>query len=151
MAAVFVLQWLLQVPAHTAAYAAALGPWRVRGLGSLTFTLGPTLVPRSVRLTDLAWAPGEVADRLAVAEGDYREVAGPLAEHFPAPVRLGPHTRTGLVDDMWAAARVEAEAVARGVAPRPVARVTCCLIYALPGCRECAGCPRLPAPDPSTR
>jgi len=29
VAAVFVLQWLLQVPAHSAAHATAAGPWRV--------------------------------------------------------------------------------------------------------------------------
>ena len=49
VATVFVLQWLLQVPAHTAAHAAAAGPWRA-DLGGLTFDLGPALVPSTVRL-----------------------------------------------------------------------------------------------------
>lgn len=142
VAAVFVLQWLLQVPAHTAAHAATAGPWRA-SLTGLTFDLGPSLVPSVVRLTTLTADAGGLGPRLDRAERDYREVAGPLADRYPAVVRLGPHARTALVDDMWTAARREAEGAAGLLRPGVAPRASCCLIYALPGCVECAGCPRL--------
>ncbi|MBM6401310.1 (2Fe-2S)-binding protein [Phycicoccus sonneratiae] len=145
VAAVFVLQWVLQVPAHTAAHAAAAGPWRAR-LTDLTFSLGGSLVPDVVRLTALVADAEDLAGRLDAAEADYRAVATPLAEGYPAPVRLGPHVRAALVDDMWAAARREAEGAAGVLRPGVLPRASCCLIYALPGCVECAGCPRLLRP-----
>ncbi len=143
VAAVFVLQWLLQVPAHTAAHAAVTGPWRAR-LDDLTFALGGALVPELVRLTGLLADDDGVHDRMARAEADYRAVAEPLARGYTSSVRLGPHVRAALVTDMWVAASREALAVTGyGVAPVVAPRESCCLIYALPGCTECAGCPRL--------
>ncbi|MGG5258964.1 (2Fe-2S)-binding protein [Phycicoccus avicenniae] len=142
VASVFVLQWALQVPAHTAAHAAAAGPWRA-GLADLTFSLGPALVPDVVRLGGLTADDAPLEDRLDAAERDYRAVAEPLAAGYRTDVRLGPHVRSALVDDMWAAARREAEGAAGLLRPGALARESCCLIYALPGCVECAGCPRL--------
>lgn len=142
VAAVFVLQWLLQVAAHTAAHAAAAGAWRA-DLTALTFDLGPTLVPSTVRLTALRPDAGPLAERMARAERDYRAVAQPVATAYPALVRLGPHTRDALVEDMWSSGRREAEAAAGLLRPGVPGRESCCLIYALPGCVECAGCPRL--------
>ncbi len=142
VAAVFVLQWVLQVPAHTAAHAAACGPWRAR-LDDLSFSLGGALVPAVVRMTGITADDRATAERLDAAEADYHAVAGPLASGYTAQVRLGPRVRAGLVDDMWAAARREAEAAAGLVRPAALPRASCCLIYALPGCVECAGCPRL--------
>jgi hypothetical protein len=142
VAAAFVLQWVLQVPAHTAAHAAAAGPWRA-GLRGLTFSLGPALVPELVRLTSLTADDGDLTARLDRAEHDYRAVAGPLAAAYDAIVRIGPHARDAFVDDMWVAARREAESVSGLVRPGVAFRASCCLIYALPGCVECAGCPRL--------
>jgi hypothetical protein len=141
VAAAFVLQWLLQVPAHTAAHAAASGPWRA-DLAGLTFSLGPSLVPDRVRVTGLVADDGDLAARLDRAEADYRVVAEPVAAGYPALVRIGPHARSAFVDDMWVAARREAEAASGLVRPGVAARGSCCLIYALPGCTECAGCPR---------
>ena len=141
VAAAFVLQWLLQVPAHTAAHAAAAGPWRAV-LDGLTFDLGPSLVPERVRVQGLVADSGDLADRLDRAEADYRLVAAPLAAGYPAQARLGPHARGAFVDDMWDAARREAEAAAGLLRPGVGPRESCCLIYALPGCVECAGCPR---------
>ena len=142
VAAVFVLQWLLQVPAHAAAHAVTTGPWRA-ALNGLTFDLGPSLVPSVVRLTSLTPDAGGLGSRLDVAERDYRAVAEPLADRYPSVVRLGPHARGALVDDMWTAARREAEGAAGLLRPGVAPRESCCLIYALPGCVECAGCPRL--------
>ena len=124
VAAVFVLQWLLQVPAHTAAHAAAAGPWRADARRRSPSTSGPGWCRRAVRLTALVPDAGPLAERLARAERDYRAVAEPVATAYPAVVRLGPHTRAALVDDMWSAARREAEAAAGlirpGVPPRGV-------------------------------
>ncbi len=142
VAAAFVLQWLLQVPAHTAAHAASAGPWRA-DLTDLTFDLGPALVPSTVRVTALVRDDEALSDRLDRAERDYRAVAGPTATAYDPIVRLGPHTRTAMVDDMWAAARREAEGAVGLLRPGVPPRESCCLIYALPGCVECAGCPRL--------
>jgi hypothetical protein len=147
VAAAFVLQWLLQVPAHTAAHAAAAGPWRA-DLTGLTFTLGPSLVPAQVRLTGLVADHGSLADRLDRAERDHREVAQPAATAYDSIVRIGAHTRAAMVGDMWAAARREAESAAGLLRPGVPLRESCCLIYALPGCVECAGCPRLRGPQP---
>ncbi|HSF97874.1 MAG TPA: (2Fe-2S)-binding protein [Ornithinibacter sp.] len=142
VAAAFVLQWLLQVPAHTAAHAAACGPWRA-DVRDLTFALDPALVPREVRLRDLVGDSGSLDERLTRAEHDYRAVAIPLATAYEPVVRLGPHTREAMVDDMWVAARREAESAAGVLRPGVPPRASCCLLYALPGCTECAGCPRL--------
>ncbi|GAA4409144.1 hypothetical protein GCM10023168_27490 [Fodinibacter luteus] len=144
VAAAFVLQWLLQVPAHTAAHAAASGPWRAV-LPGLTFELGGSLVPSQVRFAGLAGDAGSLGERLARAEQDYRAVAVPVATAYRSLVRLGPHTRAAMVDDMWVAARREAEGAAGLLRPGAAARESCCLLYALPGCVECAGCPRLRA------
>ena len=142
VAAAFVLQWLLQVPAHTAAHAAASGPRRAR-LDDLTFDLGPALVPERVRVVSFLGDDGDLPARLDRAEADYRAVAAPLAAGYGALVRFGPHAREAFVDDMWAAARREAEGAAGLLRPGVPPRASCCLIYALPGCVECAGCPRL--------
>ena len=146
VAAAFVLQWILQVPAHAAAYAAAAGPWRA-DLSGLTFTVGASLVPAAVRLARLVPDDAPMPDRLERAERAYRSVAEPAAAAYPSIVRLGPHTRAAMVDDMWTAARREAESAAGLVRPGPSHRESCCLIYALPGCVECAGCPRLRDPE----
>ena len=150
VAAAFVLQWVLQVPAHTAAHAASSGPVRA-DLTDLTFSLGPSLVPAVVRLTAVRPDEDDLADRLRRAELDYRTVAEPLASAYPAIVRLGPHTRAAMVDDMWRAAEREALGAAGVIRPGELQRNSCCLIYALPGCVECAGCPRLRTVAPSAR
>ncbi|MGL4177558.1 MAG: (2Fe-2S)-binding protein [Dermatophilaceae bacterium] len=151
VASAFALQWLLQVPAHTAAQAAAGGPWRC-SLRDLSFTLGSNLVPETVRLTGLEPDDAPLAERLDRAELDYRSVAVPLARGFRSLVRLGPHTRAGMVDDMWTEARRAAAAAASvHVSAEVPTRSSCCLLYALPGCVECAGCPRLRRGAPTIR
>ena len=142
VAAAFVLQWLLQVPAHTGAHAAASGPWRA-DLTHLSFALDPATVPREVRLNGLVADEGSLEQRFNRAERDYRAVAQPLATAYESQVRLGPHTRSMMVDDMWNAARREAESAAGLLRPGATPRASCCLLYALPGCVECAGRPRL--------
>lgn len=142
VAAAMVLQWVLQVPAHTAAHAASSGPYRAE-LTTLTYSLGPAFVPDLVRLTSLVPDAGGLTDRMQRAEQDYRAVAQPLATSYPAIVRLGAHTRAGMVSDMWRSAEREALGAAGAIQAGALTRESCCLIYALPGCVECAGCPRL--------
>ncbi len=69
VAAAFVLQWLLQVPAHTGAHAAASGPWRA-DLTHLSFALDPATVPREVRLNGLVADEGSLEQRFNRAERD---------------------------------------------------------------------------------
>ena len=78
VAAAFVLQWILQVPAHAAAYAAAAGPWRA-DLSGLTFTVGASLVPAAVRLARL------VPDDVRCPTGSSGP-SGPIARS-PSPPR----------------------------------------------------------------
>ncbi|MGA8046827.1 MAG: (2Fe-2S)-binding protein [Dermatophilaceae bacterium] len=138
----FVLQYLLQVPAHTAAAAAGVG-MRVSRLEDLTFEISRNGVPRLVEIGDLRRV-GEAAldEALAVAERDYRAVAEPLAGAYVSTRPMSSQQRRGMVADMWAEA---ARAVRMGGGRFSVGearRSSCCLIYALPGCVECAGCPR---------
>ena len=110
------------MPAHTAAHAAASGPWRAE-LGDLTFRLGDSLVPSTVRLPGLVPDAGSLAERLDRAERDYRAVAQPAATAYRPLVRLGEHTRAAMVDDMWVAARREAETASGLCVRRRRARV----------------------------
>lgn len=203
VAAAFVLQYLLQVPAHTLAYAVGLtsgrppgaaggtggaggmreqpgthhrhtpSPGRFRHLSidaepfrhdrpawtpdpaRLTFRLGTNHVPEAIRLpADMAsWRPltgpgasspearsaeAMLGGAWEAAERDYRAVAEPLATAYEAIVHLGSGTRLGMVTDLWR----QAVHAATGQ-PSIVQRDSCCFLYALPGCHECAGCPRL--------
>ena len=72
-----------------------------------------------------------------------RDYGTPGWRRYASIVRIGPHARSAFVDDMWVAARREAEGAAGLIRTGVPERASCCLIYALPGCVECAGCPRL--------
>lgn len=76
------------------------------------------------------------AERARQAEAGYRTTAERIARAHPAPGRMSSRQRLGMVTDMWAGA------VARLEHLEPPRRLSCCLIYTLPGCHECAGCPR---------
>ena len=145
VAAVFVLQWLLQVPAahrrpRRGRRAVARRPRRAHLRRS-----GRAWSRRVVRLTALEPDAGPLAERLDRAERDYRAVAEPRGRGLPGGVRARAARPAALVDDMWVgrpAARPSRLARAvrgPGVAPRE----SCCLHLRLPGCVECAGCPRL--------
>lgn len=137
----FVLQYLLQVPAHTAAGAAGVG-MRVPALTDVTFELGSGAVPHLVEIGEVECGTGDLEARLTRAEMDFREVAEPLARDYRSTHPMSSRQRQGMVTDMWA----EAARVVRGsdgiVTLDEPRRISCCLIYALPGCVECAGCPR---------
>jgi hypothetical protein len=142
--AAFVLQWALEVPATVAAYAVVLGPWDPDlSPASLSFDLSPQLFPAHLQLRGARRATATGGARRTAARTAYEAAARPFAATYSPGVRLGPHQRQAMVDDVWAMALHRArQAVAERPAPPPE-RDSCCFIYALPGTHECAGCPRL--------
>ncbi|KAB7746483.1 hypothetical protein GA707_03030 [Nostocoides sp. F2B08] len=140
---VFVLQYLLQVAAHSAAGAAGLG-MRVSRLDDLTFEISRNGVPRVVELGDLESLAGlGPEESLALAEREYRAVAEPLAGAYVSTRPMSSQQRRGMVADMWAEAARAVRMAGGRFTVGETRRSSCCLIYALPGCVACAGCPRL--------
>ena len=144
--AAFVLQWACEVAAVPIAYAATLGPWLlVPSAGGLGFELAPGLNPDRV-VVDPAATSLEVdedpARRVERGHAAYLGLVSEVVTAYAPDVRMGSRQRWGVVDDMW----VTALRLARGAAGESVGpertRVSCCFIYALPGMRECAACPR---------
>ena len=136
----FVLLFYCDVLATPAATAAALGPWVLDvGPGCVSFDLAhPWTHPGRVRLRRGGFRVVEDAvQRHELAKRSYAEHARAFAAVYAPGSRLHPHARQALVADGWAIAW------ARATRAAPPHRKTCCLIYALPGAHECAGCPRL--------
>jgi len=152
MPAAFVLQWALEVPATVGAYAALLGPWAADlAPGSLSFDLAPDhLYPSHIQMRAAAAAPADPQERLGAARAAYEALVRPFAERYTAGVRLGPHQRGAMVDDVWATAVHRARQSAREKTSVPE-RGSCCFIYTLPATHECAGCPRLRRRGPVSR
>jgi hypothetical protein len=151
VAAAFVLQWWCEVAATPIAYAAELGPWVLHGPLGLGFELAPGLYPdRLVLLAGEPGRPGLVVDvaeveevRAGRARTAYDEVVEEVVRHFAPDVKMSSRQRWGVVHDTWTTARLRArEAAGLETGPRGW-RTSCCFIYALPGCRACATCPRL--------
>lgn len=156
VAAAFVLQWWCEVAATPIAYAAELGPWVLRGPDGLGFELAPGLYPDRLVLAPPpglqtpSTQPGlrvEVVDgeeaRLEGARAAYGQVVDEVVRHFAPEVKMSSRQRWGVVEDTWVTARRRAsESTGRPAGPVPW-RTSCCFIYALPGCRACAACPRL--------
>ncbi|MFN2319418.1 MAG: (2Fe-2S)-binding protein [Dermatophilaceae bacterium] len=142
VAGAFVLQYLLQVPAHTAAAAVGVG-MRVTRLSAVSFELGPGGVPRLVEVGGLEQGADSLEERLEMAESDYLEVAEPMARAYRSTRPMSTHQRSGMVRDIWAEAARAARARTGSFPLAEPRRTSCCLIYALPGCVECSGCPRL--------
>lgn len=139
MPAAFVLQYLLDPLATVVATAAMRTPFALSaqpGLWSLA--LDPVYAyPVAVQVR--AGGHRRVADDLErheLARESYRVTATTLATGLPSPTRMSSRQRLGMVEDMWE------QAVARTVGRTPPRRLSCCLMYALPGCAPCAGCPR---------
>jgi len=147
VAAAFVLQHLLSIPAQASAFAAATGPWRV-DLGTfdepaLSCDLAPGLYPERVGFRTVESAPADREVRIEEARTAYRALGTEIASAYDVGVKMSSRQRLGMVDDVWEMALREARAgTGDGWGPT-VERRSCCLIYALPGCHACAGCPRL--------
>jgi hypothetical protein len=155
--AAFVLQWWCEVVATPLAYAVRLGEGVVvPDPGGLGFELAPGLHPHRIvvdpdRLTRLS-PPEDDADATArragpeaaleLARTAYLGLVEDVVRDFAPDVVMGSRQRWGVVDDMWqTAVRLADGAAGVSVGPAP-RRVSCCFIYALPGMRECASCPR---------
>ena len=136
----FVLAFACDVLATPGAYAAASGPWLLDlSPAQVSFALAePWTHPREVRLRRGAFTmdPDPRRRRLR-ARAAYRAVADPFADSYAPGARMSSRQRRGIVADTWDLAW--SAATGGGV----VRRRACCLIYALPGCHACAGCPRL--------
>jgi hypothetical protein len=148
--AAFVLQWACEVAATPIAYAATLGPWLMvpsaGGLGAgLGFELAPGLNPARIVIDPAATSlevDEDPAGRLGRGHAAYRALVSEVVTAYAPDVRMGSRQRWGVVDDMWGTAlRLARGAAGESVGPQPT-RVSCCFIYALPGMRECAACPR---------
>lgn len=147
VAAAFVLQYLLSIPAQVCAFAAATGPWGVE-LGSLdeallSVDLAPGGYPERLGFQVVHPASADREIRLEGARTAYRRLGRELASRFDVGVKMSSRQRFGMVDDLWEMALRDARAATgEGYGPT-VERQSCCFIYALPGCHECAGCPRV--------
>ncbi|MFC8501510.1 hypothetical protein ACFUC1_04070 [Pedococcus sp. NPDC057267] len=139
MPAAFVLQWLLEVAAVPAAYAAVHTAHLVDPLGAgLSFALEPRqLYPVVVQLREAQVTPVLLEERLGAAHAAYLSAATELALTYRPGVHLGTHQRLEMVRDVWAMA------LARACGQPPPQRGSCCYLYVLPGTHECTGCPRL--------
>lgn len=141
MPAAFVLQYLLDPLATVIATAAVHTPFALDAdPGRWSIDLDPTyLYPVLVQLR-----PGghrrieDDLERLDVAHEGYAATGSDIATRLPTPTRMSSRQRLGMVEDMWELA------LSRVVGAAPPRRRSCCLMYALPGCLPCAGCPRQP-------
>lgn len=138
MPAAFVLQWLLDVAATPAVYAAWHGSWLVDPLGAgLSFALHPiSWHPVAVQVRTVTMTRALLDERVRCARAAYDRAARPLAQAYRPGVNLGRHQRLAMVDDVWEMA------LARVQGLPPPERGSCCFLYVLPGTRECTGCPR---------
>lgn len=144
--AAFVLQWWCEVAATPIAYAAALGPWVLApspaGLGlELAAGLNPHRIVVDPGRASLVAEP-DPARRLERGHTAYLGLVSEVVAAYAPEVRMGSRQRWGVVSDMWdTAVRLAHGAAGEDVGPAST-RVSCCFIYALPGMRECASCPR---------
>jgi hypothetical protein len=144
--AAFVLQWWCEVAATPIAYAAALGPWLLvpspAGLGlELAPALNPFRVVVAPERTSLE-VDDDPARRLGRGHAAYLALVSEVVTAYAPDVRMGSRQRWGVVEDMWdTAVRLARGAAGESVGAEPT-RVSCCFIYAIPGMRECAACPR---------
>lgn len=134
-----VLSFVADAVATPAATAAALGPW-VLDVSPTQVSVGlaePWTYPAVVQLRPGAFAvePDPVRRRER-ARAAYEAVLVPFARAYAPGERLSSRQRLGTVADLWDLAW------ARATGGGAVARQACCLLYALPGAVECAGCPR---------
>lgn len=139
MPSAFVLQYLIDPLATVIATAATRTPFVLSADPALWSTgLDPVYlypVAVQVRPGDHRRADDDLA-RLDAARAGYVATARTIAQALPTPTKMSSRQRLGMVEDMWEMA------LARLHGAPPPERESCCLLYALPGCAPCAGCPR---------
>lgn len=139
MPSAFVLQYLLDPLATVIATTATRTPFALAAdLDLWSIELDPTyLYPVAAQVR-----PGghrrveDDVDRHEVAYAGYSAAGSEIAASLPTPTKMSSRQRLGMVEDMWEGA------LARLAGVLPPRRQSCCLIYSLPGCVPCAGCPR---------
>lgn len=144
VAATFVAQWVMQCLACAALF-------DVRARQPVRRDVGPWIVveahagyPREVLVRDEPNRRAESrVDRLD-PDAAYRRAAEAFISSYRPGIPMSSWQRSGLIRDVWLAANCPPGAA--GV----IKRQSCCLIYALPGLRCCAGCPRLTSRPPVT-
>ena len=143
--AAFVMQWYLGVVATPAAFASVFGAWVLdTAPESLRFDLlDPELYPCTVSLRpENVEIVVDETDRLALAQERYMAHAMRFADSYRPGVKMGSRQRYGMVRDCW---RMAVDAAMQAIRSEPGSgrlRESCCFIYALPGARACAACPR---------
>lgn len=139
MPSAFVLQYLIDPLATVIATAATRTPFVLSADPALWSTgLDPVYlypVAVQVRPDDHHRVDDDLA-RLDAARAGYVATARAIAQDLPTPTKMSSRQRLGMVEDMWEMA------LARLHGAPPPERESCCLLYALPGCAPCAGCPR---------
>lgn len=158
IAVAFVLQWWCEVVATPIAYAAELGPGLVLPEGAgLGFELATAFYPHRIVIDPQRVRMGgagrvEAGGKGTIESGGkgtteagraaYDLLVSDVVAGFAPEVKMSSRQRWGVVEDVWAmTVRRGADAAGRPMGPEP-RRVSCCFIYALPGMRECASCPR---------
>lgn len=139
MPAAFVLQYLLDPLATVIATAATRTLFALDADPALwSLDLEPTyLYPLAVQVRPGAHRViSDAVERHDVAYAGYSATGRDLATRLPTPTKMSSRQRLGMVEDMWEIA------LARLEGGPPPERRSCCLMYALPGCLPCAGCPR---------
>lgn len=141
MPSAFVLQYLVDPLATVISAAATRTPFALSADPSLwSIGLEPTYlypVAAQVRAGDHRRVDDDI-ERLDLAYEGYRATADQIATALPSPTRMSSRQRLGMVEDMWEMS------LARLAGAPPPERLSCCLIYSLPDCQPCAGCPRRP-------
>ncbi|KGN37682.1 hypothetical protein [Knoellia subterranea] len=109
----------------------------------LSCDLADGLYPERLGFTSVEPAGTDREIRLDAARTAYRQLGRQIAERYESAVKMSSRQRFGMVDDMWELAAREARAATGDGWGPVVERTSCCFLFALPGCHECGGCPRL--------
>lgn len=145
MPAAFMLQYSVGILATTGVTLAVTGPFAPDLDGnSLFFSISSVgHFPERVWLSKgSAHAHSSVDVRVDRTRAQFVATATDFVDRVDVGVKMSSRQRRGMVHDCWAMAVRDLESVLTGRPARVVARRSCCFVYALPGCRECAGCPR---------
>jgi len=132
VAVTFVAQWVLQALACAVVASDRSGSHLASALSVQIAPDATAFYPTAVLIERTALLPGRSGD----PHSAYRRAALAFIDTYRPGLPMSSRQRHGLVHDVWQAATVST----------PARRRSCCFLYALPGMRVCAGCPRITAP-----
>lgn len=113
----------------------------------LWLDLAPGGYPERIGFQVVDAADPNPEKRIQAARTSYEVLGREIAQRFDGGVKMSSLQRFGMVEDLWDMALRDARAAIGQSYGPTVERRSCCFIYALPGCHECAGCPRLSPQD----